>query len=260
MASNDTIKKTLLVAVALCIVCSLVVSSAAVLLKPAQVKNKALDRKSNILAAAGMLEPGQSDAEIEEIYASKITPRIVDLKSGRYTDEFSPEGFEQKKVAKNPKTSIDLSDAEDQANISRRENFSIVYLVENNGQLDKIILPVHGYGLWSTLYGFLALESDLNTVAGFGFYEHGETPGLGGEVDNPKWKNQWQGKEVYDDGEVALGVVKGSVDPDKEGSEHKVDGLSGATLTSNGVTNLVHFWMGEMGYKQFLANLKSGEA
>jgi len=260
VASNDTIKKTLLVAVALCIVCSLVVSSAAVLLKPAQIKNKALDRKSNILAAAGMLEPGQSDAEIEEIYASKITPRIVDLKSGRYTDEFSPEGFEQKKIAKNPKTSIDLSDAEDQANISRRENFSIVYLVENNGQLDKIILPVHGYGLWSTLYGFLALESDLNTVAGFGFYEHGETPGLGGEVDNPKWKNQWQGKEVYDDGEVALGVVKGSVDPDKEGSEHKVDGLSGATLTSNGVTNLVHFWMGEMGYKHFLANLKSGEA
>lgn len=260
MASNDTIKKTLLVAVALCIVCSLVVSSAAVLLKPAQIKNKALDRKSNILAAAGMLEPGQTDAQIEEEYASRITPRIVNLETGKFSDKFNPQNFEQRKIAKNPETSTNLSDADDQANISRRENYSVVYLVETDGQLDKLVLPVHGYGLWSTLYGFLALEADLNTVAGFGFYEHGETPGLGGEVDNPKWKDLWVGKEVYDDGEVALSVVKGSVDPDKQGSEHKVDGLSGATLTSNGVTNLVHFWMGEMGYKQFLANLKSGEA
>lgn len=260
MASNDTIKKTLVVAVALCIVCSLVVSSAAVLLKPAQVKNKALDRKSNILAAAGMLEPGQSSAEIEEVYASKITPRIVDLQQGTYTDKFDPKNFEQRKIAKDPNTSVELSDAEDQANISRRENYSIVYLVEKDGELDKIILPVHGYGLWSTLYGFLALESDLNTVAGFGFYEHGETPGLGGEVDNPKWKGLWPGKEIYKDGEVAIKVVKGAVDPGASNVEHKVDGLSGATLTSNGVTNLVQFWMGEMGYKQFLANLKSGEA
>ncbi len=260
MASNDSIKKTLLVAVALCIVCSLVVSGAAVLLKPAQIKNKALDRKSNILAAAGMLEPGQSAAEIEEEFASKITAKIVDLDAGRYTTEPGVANFEQRKIAKNPKTSINLSDADDLANISRRENYAIVYLVETDGKLDKLILPVHGYGLWSTLYGFLALESDLNTVAGFGFYDHGETPGLGGEVDNPKWKAQWLGKEVYAQGAVAIEVVKGSVDTNKAGAEHQIDGLSGATLTSNGVTNLLKFWMGEMGYKQFLTNLKSGEA
>lgn len=260
MASNDSIKKTLLVAVALCIVCSLVVSGAAVLLKPAQVKNKALDRKSNILAAAGMLEPGQSSAEIEEKFVSRITPKIVDIEAGRYTTEFGVANFEQRKVAKNPETSTDLGDADDVANISRREDYAIVYLVETDGKLDKIILPVHGYGLWSTLYGFLALEADLNTIAGFGFYEHGETPGLGGEVDNPKWKDQWSGKVVYDEDEVAIKVVKGSVDSSKSGAEHQVDGLSGATLTSNGVTNLLKFWLGEMGYKKFLTNLKSGEA
>ncbi len=260
MASNDSIKKTLLVAVALCIVCSLIVSSAAVLLKPAQVKNKALDRKSNILAAAGMLEPGQSDAEIEQEFASKITAKIVDIESGRFTNEVKVENFDPRKAEKNPETSTDLSDAEDQANISRRGDYAIVYLVENEGELDKLILPVHGAGLWSTLYGFLALESDLNTVAGLGFYEHGETPGLGGEVDNPNWKGLWPGKKVYDDGGVAIGLAKGSVDTSKPGAEHRVDGLSGATLTSNGVTNLLQFWMGEMGYKKFLANLKSGEA
>lgn len=260
MASNDSIKKTLLVAVALCIVCSLVVSSAAVLLKPAQIKNKALDRKSNILAAAGMLEPGQGDAKIEEVFASKITAKIVDIDAGRFTDELNVANFEQRKIAKNPKTSTELTDADDAANISRREDYVMVYLVESNGKLDKIILPVHGYGLWSTLYGFLALESDLTTVAGLGFYEHGETPGLGGEIDNPKWKGLWPGKMIYESGEVAIKVVKGSVDSSKSGAEHRIDGLSGATLTSNGVTNLLQFWMGEMGYKKFLTNLKSGEA
>ena len=133
-------------------------------------------------------------------------------------------------------------------------------MVEHDGELDKIILPVRGAGLWSTLYGFLALENDLNTVAGLGFYEHGETPGLGGEVDNPKWKALWPGKEVYDDGQVAIELIKGSVDASTRNAENKVDGLSGATLTSRGVSNLVQFWMGDNGYKLFLKNLRAGEA
>ncbi len=122
-----------------------------------------------------------------------------------------------------------------------------------------MILPVRGYGLWSTLYGFLALESDGNTIAGLGFYEHGETPGLGGEVDNPRWKAQWPGKEVYEDGDPVIRLIKGSVDPNAANAEHKVDGLAGATLTSKGVTNLLQFWLGERGFKPFLDNLKSGE-
>ena len=136
-----------------------------------------------------------------------------------------------------------------------------MYLVEGSGgDLDKVILPVRGYGLWSTLYGFIALESDLNTIAGLGFYEHGETPGLGGEVDNPRWKALWPGKQVYRDGEVEIELIKGSVEPDNPRAEWRVDGLSGATLTSRGVTHLVQFWLGEQGYQPFLNNLKSGEA
>ncbi len=149
----------------------------------------------------------------------------------------------------------------DIASIKRREKYAKVYLVEHNGVVETIILPVHGYGLWSTLYGFVALNKDANTVAGFGFYEHGETPGLGGEVDNPKWKGQWPGKKIYDLGESQtpkISLVKGSVDVSKPGAEYKIDGLSGATLTSRGVTNLLHFWLGDNGFQKYLNRVREG--
>lgn len=255
MSSNDSIRKTLLVALSLCIVCSVIVSTAAVLLKPAQEANKTLDRKRNILAAAGMLDESRS---VEEQFA-QVKTRVVDLRSGEFSDDVDPASYEPVKAAKDPSRSMDLE--EDPAKIGRREDYALVYLVENeSGQLDKLILPVRGYGLWSTLYGFIALEADANTVAGLGFYEHGETPGLGGEVDNPRWKAQWPGKQVYRDGEVELGLVKGSVDASSDMAPWRVDGLSGATLTSRGVTYLVQFWLGERGFKPFLNNLKTGEA
>jgi Na+-transporting NADH:ubiquinone oxidoreductase subunit C len=186
---------------------------------------------------------------------------VVDLRTGKFTDAIDPANYDQRSASKDPATSRKLSAEEDIANIKRRADYAEVYLVNDAaGDLEKIILPVHGYGLWSTLYGFLALESDLNTVAGLGFAEHGETPGLGGEVDNPNWKAKWPGKKVYRDGEVELGLIKGSVDPASPDSAWQVDGLSGATLTSKGVTNLVQFWLGEEGYQPFINNLKSGEA
>lgn len=257
MSSNDSTKKTLMVALLLCIVCSVIVSTAAVVLKPAQQANKSLDRKRNILEAAGMLDPQRS---VEEQFA-KITTRIVDLRTGKFATDIDATGYEQRKAAKDPARSDALDDETDIANIGRREHYAIVYLVETAaGDLEKIILPVHGYGLWSTLYGFIALEADANTVAGLGFYEHAETPGLGGEVDNPRWKNHWHGKQVYRDGAVQLHLVKGSVDPAASGAPWQIDGLAGATLTSRGVTNLVQFWLGDNGFAPFLENLKSGDA
>lgn len=257
MSSNDSIKKTLIVAFSLCIVCSVIVSTAAVLLKPAQEVNKTLDRKRNILAAAGMLDESRG---VEEQF-SQVTTRVVDLRTGRFTEEVNPDSFDQRKAAKDPAMSESLNAAQDLAKISRRENYAIIYLVEDSqGEIDKIILPIHGYGLWSTLYGFIALESDANTVAGLGFYEHGETPGLGGEVDNPRWKASWPGKQVYRDGRVEVGLVKGAVDSSSADAQYQIDGLAGATLTARGITNLVHFWLGNDGFEPFLNNLKSGEA
>ncbi|MEH6588167.1 MAG: Na(+)-translocating NADH-quinone reductase subunit C [Halioglobus sp.] len=257
MSSNDSIKKTLIVAFSLCIVCSVIVSTAAVVLKPAQQANQALDRKRNILSAAGMLDENLS---IDEQFA-QMTTRVVDLRTGMFTDEIDPQKYNQRKAAKDASQSDELSSSEDTAKIFRREHFAVVYLSENvQGEVEKIILPIHGYGLWGTLYGFIALEGDASTVAGIGFYEHKETPGLGGEVDNPRWKGLWPGKQVYKDGVLEIAVIKGTVNPQAPGAEYQVDGMAGATLTTRGVSNLVQFWLGDDGFAPFLNNLKSGEA
>ncbi len=258
MADNDSIGKTLLVTLSLCVVCAVVVSAAAVMLRPLQAANQALDRKENILAAAGLLESGVS---VEQQF-ERVETRLVDLARGQFSDALDPQSYNQRKASKDPALSTKVPSEEDIAKIQRRAKYAEVYLVKDErGGLDKVILPIKGYGLWSTLHGFIALEGDLNTVAGIGFYEHAETPGLGGEVDNPRWKSIWHGKKVYgENGEVALRVIKGQVDTTRPESVHQVDGLSGATLTSRGVHNLIQYWLGEQGFASFLANLRSGEA
>ena len=255
MAKQDSIGKSLTVALLLCIVCSVVVSTAAVKLRPLQEANKDLDRKRNILLAAGLCGK-QCDVDAQ---FSTIQTRLVNLETGQFV-EAMPANYDQRKASKDPKRSSALDDDIDIAKINRRANQALVYLVESEGNFEKVILPVHGYGLWSTLYGFIALESDFNTVAGLGFYDHAETPGLGGEVDNPRWKAMWPGKKVYQNGAVELGLAKGAVDPDAANAAYRVDGLSGATLTSRGVTNLIQFWLGENGFRPFLENFKRGEA
>ena len=256
MANKDSMGRTLTVAFLLCVVCSVVVSGAAVSLRPLQQANKDLDRKRNILLAAGLY----SETETVDTQFAAIETRLVDLDSGRFVESDDPASYDQRKAAKDPSQSRSLDDDEDIAKISRRENRALVYLVQSDGAIDKVILPIHGYGLWSTLYGFIALERDLNTVAGLGFYDHGETPGLGGEVDNTRWKAAWPGKLVYSDGDVDLSLAKGAVDPSSANARHRVDGLSGATLTSRGVSNLVKFWLGADGFQPFLNNLKAGDA
>ncbi len=264
MSNKDSIQKTFTVAFLLCLVCSIIVSTAAVMLKPAQVANKSKDFKINILKAGGLYEQGIADGKsINEMF-QMVTTKIVNLDTGEYNDSIDPEAYDQRKASKDPSLSEGLSADKDIAKINRREKYAEVYLVNDGDQLKKVILPIKGYGLWSTLYGFISLEADLNTVSGVTFYEHGETPGLGGEVDNPSWKAKWEGKKVYEGGvgeNVGLSVIKGTVDSATPNNEHKIDGLSGATLTTRGVDNLVKFWMGDMGYAKYLHNLqKSGEA
>ncbi len=256
MSSNDTVSKTLVVATLLCIICSVVVSSSAVLLRAKQAENKDLDRKRNILAAAGLLTEGRS---IEELFA-RIEVKLVDFASGDYLQEgVNPQGYDQRKAAKDSAQNTLLSSQEDIASIKQRANIGVVYLAKNEqGELQSIILPVHGYGLWSTLYGFLALEKDAKTVAGLGFYEHAETPGLGGEVDNPVWKAQWSGKKLYNaQGQPDIKLYKGKVTDQIPQSEHKFDSLSGATITTRGVQNLLEFWVGDRGFGPYLKKLQS---
>lgn len=253
---KDSTLYTILAAVVLCLVCSIVVSTAAVQLRPLQEANKLQDKKRNILAVVGLMQPGVS---IDEAF-KQVETRVVDLRTGEYDGTVDPAVYDQRDAASDPARSTKLDKADDIAGIGSQANLASVYLVRNDeGGIKNVIIPVHGYGLWSTLYGFLALEGDGNTVVGLSFYDHAETPGLGGEVDNPKWKAQWPGKQAFNaDGEPALILAKGGVDPNKPTAIHQVDALSGATLTSRGVSNLLQFWLGDKGFRAYLQNVQAG--
>ena len=263
--AKETVSRTLIVALVLSIVFSVVVSGAAVMLRPAQIQNQNLDIKTNILSSAGLLEQGASADQIESQF-EQFEVRLVDLDSGEFVEPSvvgvqDPMKYDMYKAASDPEMSTNILSSEDKAGIKRRPYVAKVYTMSENGQINRVVLPIHGYGLWSTLYGFISLEGDLNTIEGLGFYAHAETPGLGGEVDNPRWKRQWVGKEVYneDRSEPQVRLVKGGVSSDAQDKEHKVDALSGATLTSRGVEQLVNYWMGDRGYAPFLQKLREGE-
>jgi Na+-transporting NADH:ubiquinone oxidoreductase subunit C len=244
--------KTLLVAFLLCIVCSVLVSTAAVKLKPLQEANKKLDVKKNLLVAAGMVKPSATKEEIDSAY-SNVTPMLIDLATGDVA-EGDIENYDQKKAAKDPKQNLMIERADDFGGIKMRAKVAKAYLVKESGETKMIVLPVHGKGLWSTMYGFLVLEPSTTTVKGIGYYAHGETPGLGGEIDNPTWKASWAGKKVLDENfKPVLTVVKGAAK-----TETEIDGLSGATLTANGVSGTIKYWLGENGFGPFLAKFRNG--
>ncbi|MFT5089424.1 MAG: Na+-transporting NADH:ubiquinone oxidoreductase subunit C [Candidatus Latescibacterota bacterium] len=256
--AKDTVGKTFGVALAVCLVCSVLVSAAAVSLRPTQAVNKALDKKRNILMAAGLIKPGESAGadRVNELFGN-IEERVIDLSTGAYTD-VKPSDFDGRKAAVDPAQSLTIPAAKDFAGIKRRANLSDVYLVSDGKRIRKVILPINGKGLWSTLYGFIALDSkDLNTIRGLVYYEHGETPGLGGEVDNPNWKALWDGKKAFGkDGEVRIEVIKGQVVPGNPAAQHQVDGLSGATITARGVKDMLKYWLGEEGFAPYLGKLR----
>jgi len=250
---NDDPKKTILVALLLCLVCSILVSASAVIFKPLQEANKSEDIKKNILAVTGLLD---EHTDINVLF-DQFEIKIVDLATGEYAD-VDPTAYDQRKASRDPAQSIELTQQQDIAGLSRRANLAPVYLLKENDQIKQVVLPIHGYGLWSTLYGFISLDDDFNTIGGLQFYAHAETPGLGGEVDNPKWRKQWQGKKVFDEqGNVKIEVVRGHVDFKLAGAEHKVDGLSGATLTSRGVSNLVQYWLGDHSFGPYLNKMRA---
>lgn len=252
---RDSLANTLRVSILLCLVCSLLVSAAAVGLRSAQQANKERDKQKNILIAAGLFDKdADSIGDVPEKF-KQIETRIIDMKTGEYVSEVETASFDQKKAARDPEQSTQVADDDDVARIRRRENRSFVYLVnDSNGDPVKAVLPIRGYGLWSTMWGFIAIDlasleggpQELE-VAGLTYYQQGETPGLGGEVDNQKWKDLWPGKHVYDkDWNVKVEVTKAAA------GAYEVDALSGATITSNGVTNMMRYWFGKNGFRPYL--------
>jgi len=238
------------------LVCGVLVSAAAVTLKDRQQANAEIERKINVLAAAGLVAPGE-DVEPSEVAARFATVRaeVIDLASGEVAPDVDAAAFDQQKAKADPV--LGRSAPANNAGIKRVPKQALVYRVLGvNGETRMVVLPIEGLGLWSTLYGFVALDADGDTVRGLTYYRHGETPGLGGEVDNPRWKALWPGRRAFDaGGEPAIQVIKGSAGPPAE-DPHRVDGLSGATITSRGVTNMLRFWLGENGFGPFLERLR----
>lgn len=260
MFNKDSLN-TLIVAFVLCLVCSVLVSTVAVGLKPQQDANKLLDRNKNILAAAGMLEAGASKDDVGKAF-SAFTLKLVDLKTGKFATDaeldaagINPQSYDQGSASK-AQTAIKVEGAP--SGLTSIAAFATVYILEKEGKTELMVLPVRGPGLWGAMYGFLVLEGDFNTVRGLAYYAHKETPGLGAKVDTDKWKALWPGKKAYSEA-GDINIVVGNKNGDARGAGF-IDGLSGATLTTAGVHKTIQFWLGKNGYAKFLANLKSGEA
>ncbi len=259
----ESVKKILVIALGVCAICSVLVSTAAVTLHAIQEENKRLDKIKNILMAGDLLRDGE---DIDAVYREKVKPLLIELSTGaivpesRYNDVLNIEQFDIKVIAAHPEYGRTIPDERDRAGIRTMPRYMPLYLVKDGGRTKNIIIQIYGKGLWSTMYGFLAFESDLKTVQGLTFYEHGETPGLGGEIESPRWQQNWKGKKAFDDsGAVAIRVIKGTVDKTRPDAKHQVDGISGATLTVRGVDHLVQFWLGEDGYGPVIRNLRKEE-
>lgn len=245
-------------ALAVCLVCSVFVTASAVGLADRQAANARLDLQKKVLSVAGLLASDETvaPAEIAKRFTQNLKPRIIELRSGAYADNIDAASFDQDAAAQNPATST--AAPSNQAKVARLPKHIKIFQKFDGKTLQQVILPIHTKGLWSTLYGYVAVDADGQTVKGLTFYKHAETPGLGGEVDNPRWKALWPGRKIYDaSGAVALNVIKGQAGSPSE-DPHHVDGLSGATLTSRGVGAGIDFWMGEYGYRPYLGRLQKG--
>ncbi len=184
---------------------------------------------------------------------------MVDLATGEYVEE--SDSYDPRKAAKDSATNTPIEGFD--IGLANRETKTWVYLVQDaSGKIEKVVLPIYGMGLWSTLYGFVAVDGDLETIAGLTYYEHGETPGLGGEVENPAWKAKWVGKKIWREGvdvadatndDLRIGVAKGA--PVGENAKYMVDGLSGATITSRGVDSMLKYWFSNQGFGPYLKKL-----
>jgi len=252
---NDSPLKAVLVTLAVCLVASLLVATAAVLLKPVQEANRERERRARIDEIVSRVPDLAGRFGLAD--GGRLEARAVELATGAYTDAVDPENFDPRRAAQDPSTSVAIPPERDLARIKRRAHYAVVYLLLRNGQPGIVILPVYGQGFASTLYGYLGLTADTQKVAGLVFYQHGETPGLGALIDDPRWLAKWKEKQVWGAANrPALGVADGAVDPQSAAAAHLVDGLTGATWTGRGVTGLLRFWLGDDGFGPYLERLR----
>lgn len=263
MSAKNSNAGTMMTALVLCLVCSVMVSAAAISMKPKQLSNIELDRNKNILMAANLFDPAKNSAAEAQKLFENVEIKLVDTKTGQFaTDEqlkaagvTDVGAYDVEKAKKDTATNIPLDI--DPAQVGALPQFLKVYIInDESGKLKNVVLPINGNGLWGQIYGFLTLKSDINTIEGISFYQHKETPGLGALIETPKWRAQWTDKQVYDGDKIVTGVIKSGT---PKANPNQVDGVTGATITSMGVNQMIQFWLSDKAYKPFLDNLKAGK-
>ncbi len=247
--ANDDPRKAVGMTVLVAFVAALGVSTAATVLKPYQQVHVERERQARLDAMLNTL-PGLRDLMVEA-GIDTLETRIVDLQSGQYDPAIDPASFDPDEAAKGPATSRDLPPGADPAGLKRIATHAPVYLLERDGRLHLVVLPVSGMGYQSLIRAYLALEPDLNTVAALTIVEQAETPGIGARIAEPDWQALWPGHRITDDdGRIMIRVTQGAAGP------YEVDGISGATRTGNGITAMLTFWLGDQGFGPFLDRLR----
>jgi Na+-transporting NADH:ubiquinone oxidoreductase subunit C len=256
LAENSPLR-ALLVVLVTAVICSSIVSGSVVLLRPIQLNNQLLERSRIILQLTGKLDEADaaSDEELLQLFKG-LDARVAHVDAAEFESGMDPYTFDARQAPGNPELRVSIPPTADRAGLGRRSRYQTVYIVWSDERLDRLILPIHGAGMWSTIYGYLALESDFNTIAGVKFYEQNETPGLGDQIAQDYWQQQWRGKSLYDErGVLLFRVAEGPVSEGSPAAAYQVDALTGATVTANAVTALVQYWLGPDGYGPLIRHL-----
>lgn len=248
---NDNRAKTLAVAFLVSAACALLVTAATVILRPIQAENRAAEQQARLEALIAAV-PGISDL-VAASGGDALSTVVIDLDRGAAATDIGPETLEA--ALSDQANWTALSAAEDVAGIGSRPDFAQIYLLRSGERVSLVILPVVGSGYNGRIQALLALDGDMRTLAGIAITEQAETPGLGARVEEPLWQQSFAGKQLFDDsGATRFAVARGPGRGDFE-----VDGITGATRTSNAITNMVRFWVGPKGYGPLMAAIRRGE-
>ena len=245
--ASESVPRTLLIAVAVALFCSAMVSTAVYVLRPIQGAYALLERNRTIVMVAGAFDAESEPADAEVVSAFlELDARVLDLDSMRFVPTLNAHGFDHWQESVEEPVDVEAQGAQE-------SRWVPVYFTGQTGDRAHLVVPVHGQGMWSTIYGYVALADDLNTVVAVRFHRHGETPGIGDRIQDSGWQGLWRGKEIYDaEGMQHIRVAAaGAADP-----SHRVDVISGASITSEAVGRFVNEWFGEAGYGPWLAALR----
>ncbi|NIW24179.1 MAG: NADH:ubiquinone reductase (Na(+)-transporting) subunit C [Gammaproteobacteria bacterium] len=256
MNERESVARTLGIAAGVAVFCSLLVSLAVLWLRPIQLAYASIERNRAVVQAAGLIERGAKlDArEIVDRFLD-LEVRIVDLDTGAFSGDVSPTTYDFRIAMNDPDQTRPIPDELDIASLGRRPIYLPVYVLRSDSEIEQIVLPIYGQGMWATIHGFISIGADFATVEGVAFYEHGETPGIGDRFLEPDWLAQWQGQRVYDDSQRL--VFRIGADDVSPVVTDTIDAITGATITVSAIERLVRYWLGDDGFGPFLATQRS---